>query len=258
MHSTFCPEGKVMLSLVAHRLSRYVELSDQERRWLADLTQRNIRTGQPRRDIVREGEQPSGIKVILDGWAIRHKMLPDGRRQIIAFMLPGDMVANGSTLLAAIDHSVGAATPITYADVPREELDALCKRSSAIARALRIDAIVVTAIQREWTVNLGQRTARERLAHMMCEIFMRLDAVGLAEGNRCEMPLTQSDLGEASGMTSVHVNRTLQELRHDGLIGLTHRILTIPDFAALADVAMFNPAYLHLDEREASRMMAAI
>ena len=246
-----------MLNLVTRRLSRYVELTDQECRWLAELAERNIRTGQQRRDIVREGEQPSAIKVILDGWAIRHKMLPDGRRQIIAFMLPGDMAAVGSSLLAAIDHSVGAATPITYAEIPREELDALCKRSPAIARAFRIDATITTSIQREWTVNLGQRTARERLAHMMCEIFMRLDAVGLAEGNRCEMPLTQCDLGEASGMTSVHVNRILQELRHEGLICLTHRILTIPDSAALAEVAMFTPAYLHLDERDASRVMAA-
>jgi len=133
--------------------------------------------------------------------------------------------------------------------VPPEELGALCKRSPAIARALRIDGLVTAAIQREWTVNLGQRTARERLAHMMCEIFMRLDTVGLAEGTRCEMPLTQCDLGEASGMTSVHVNRTLQELRREGLISLSHRILTIPDFAALADVAMFAGGYLHLDER---------
>jgi CRP-like cAMP-binding protein len=239
-----------MLSLVARRLSRYAELSDQERRWLGDLAQQNIRTAQARRDILREGEHPAVIKVILDGWAIRHKMLPDGRRQIISFMLPGDMIAADSTLLAAMDHSIGAATPLTYAHVPHEDLTALSKRSHAIARALRIDGLVTAAIQREWTVNLGQRTARERLAHMMCEIFVRLDAVGLAEGTRCEMPLTQCDLGEASGMTSVHVNRTLQELRRDGLIVLNHRILTIPDFAALADVAMFMRGYLHLDQRE--------
>lgn len=238
-----------MLSLVARRFGHYAELTDQERLWLADLERPNIRTARSRRDILREGERPMAVKVILDGWAIRHKMLSDGRRQIIAFMLPGDMLAADS-ILVAMDHSIGAATPLTYADVPDEELDTLRTRSPAISRAFRIDGLVSAAIQREWTVNLGQRTARERLAHMMCEIFVRLDAVGLAEGNRCEMPLTQCDLGEASGMTSVHVNRTLQELRREGLISLNHRILTVPDFAALADLAMFLPDYLHLQERE--------
>ncbi len=238
-----------MLSLAARRLDHYATLTEQERRWLADLAQQNIRTAQARRDIQREGEHAATVKVILDGWAIRHKMLPHGRRQIISFMLPGDMMAVDSTLLAAADHSIGAATPLTYAEVQREEFEVLRTRSPAIAHALRIDSLVTAAIQREWTVNLGLRTARERLAHMMCELFVRLDAVGLVEGQRCEMPLTQCDLGEASGMTSVHVNRTLQDLRRDGLITLSHRILTIPNFTALAEVAMFNPQYLHVQER---------
>ena len=115
---------------------------------------------------------------------------------------------------------------------------------------MRIERLAANAIQREWAVNLGQRTAREHLAHLFCETFVRLRAVGLAEGSRCEMPLTQCDLGEATGMTSVHVNRTLQELRRDGLIVLHHRILTIPDFDALAEVAMFDPGYLHFRDWE--------
>jgi CRP-like cAMP-binding protein len=246
-----------MPGLIARKLGHYVALDEQERQALRELAQQNIRTAQARRDIVREGERPGAVKIILDGWAIRHKMLPDGRRQIMAFALPGDMIDVDGGLLAAMDHSVGAATPLTYADVPRDALVALLKRSPAIRRALRIDHFVLLAVQREWTVSLGQRTARERLAHMLCEVFVRLEATGLTEGTRCEMPLTQCDLGEASGMTSVHVNRTLQELRREGLIELAHRILTVPDFAALADTAMFNPAYLHLHEREAARTVAA-
>jgi CRP-like cAMP-binding protein len=234
-----------MLSLFARKLGRYAELTEQEQHWLAGLAGQNIHTARARRDILREGEQPTAAKVILDGWAVQYKTLPDGRRQIVAILLPGDMISVDSILLSA-DYSVGAATPLTYADVSSEELGALRTHAPAIDRALRIDSVVTAAVQREWIIGIGQRNARERLAHMMCEIFVRLGAVGLVEGTRCEMPLTQCDLAEASGMTPVHVNRTLQELRYEELISLDRRILTIPRFTALAKAGMFNPAYLNL------------
>lgn len=106
---------------------------------------------------------------------------------------------------------------------------------------------MTVAIQREWTLNLGQRTAYERLSHLMVEMFLRLQTVGLTNGNACDFPLTQVDLADATGLTAVHVNRTLQELRKDGLIELQSRRLVIPDMRALKGVAMFNDNYLHLD-----------
>jgi CRP-like cAMP-binding protein len=227
------------------KLQRFVALAEEDLQALGHICRQSIRTARARRDIIREGDQPHHVKLIVDGWAMRYKMLPDGRRQIVSFLLPGDMCDLNVFLLDQMDHSIGAVTPVTYAEMPRDLIEVMCKTRTALSRALWVDSLVAAAIQREWTVNLGQRTARERIAHLFCELFERLDTVALAEGDRCEMPLTQIDLGEATGMTAVHVNRTLQELRRDGLIVLNNRILTIPDRQALMTVGMFNPAYLH-------------
>jgi len=232
-------------NLLALKLQRFVTLSDDEVEALAQICRQSIRTARARRDIVREGETPQHVKLIVDGWAIRYKMLPDGRRQIVSFLLPGDLCDLNVFLLDTMDHSIGALTPVTYAEMPHDLIDMMCEHRPALSRALWMESLVVAAIQREWTVSLGQRTARERIAHLFCEIFERLETVELAEGDRCEMPLTQIDLGEATGMTAVHVNRTLQELRREGLIVLNNRILTIPDRQALMTVGMFNPTYLH-------------
>jgi CRP-like cAMP-binding protein len=232
-------------NLLALKLQRFVALPEGDVSAITQLSRQSIRTARARRDIIREGDRPRHVTLIIDGWAMRYKMLPDGRRQVVSFLLPGDLCDLNVFLLDEMDHSIGALTPVTYAEIPRTTIEALCENRPAICRALAIDALVSAAIQREWTVSLGQRTARERIAHLFCEMFERLDGVDLAEDDRCEMPLTQIDLGEATGMTAVHVNRTLQDLRRDGLIVLNNRILTIPDRAALRRVAMFNPAYLH-------------
>lgn len=234
-----------MHNLLAMKLQRFAALSQEDVQALGHICRQSIRTARARRDIIREGDEPHHVKLIVDGWAIRYKMLPDGRRQIVSFLLPGDMCDLNVFLLDYMDHSIGALTPVTYAEMPRDLMETMCDTRTALSRALWLESLVVAAIQREWTVNLGQRTARERIAHLFCELFERLDAVDLTEGDRCEMPLTQIDLGEATGMTAVHVNRTLQELRRDGLIVLNNRILTIPDRQALMAVGMFNPAYLH-------------
>jgi CRP-like cAMP-binding protein len=120
-----------------------------------------------------------------------------------------------------------------------------------ITQALFWDELVTVAIQREWTLNVGQRTAYERIAHLLCELYLRLRTVGLTDGTSCHFPLTQVDLADATGLTAVHVNRTLQELRRDGLIELQSKTLTIPDLNALRQVALFNDNYLHLDREGA-------
>lgn len=234
-----------MYNLLALKLQRFAALSQGDVDAVGQISRQSIRTTRARRDIIREGDTPHHVKLIVDGWAFRYKMLPDGRRQIVSFLLPGDLCDLNVFLLDEMDHSIGALTPVTYAEMPRDLIERMCDHRPAISRALWLESLVVAAIQREWTVSLGQRTARERIAHLFCEIFERLDTVDLAEDDRCEMPLTQIDLGEATGMTAVHVNRTLQELRREGLIVLNNRILTIPDRHALQRVAMFNPSYLH-------------
>jgi len=116
-----------------------------------------------------------------------------------------------------------------------------------ITQALFWNELVTAAIQREWTLKLGQRTAYERIAHLFVEIFLRLQTVGRTQGKACEFPLTQNDIADATGLTAVHVNRTLQDLRRDGLVELQSRVLTVPDLKALRNAAMFNDNYLHLD-----------
>jgi CRP-like cAMP-binding protein len=210
-----------------------------------------------RRDLIREGDRPRAI-LLLAGWACRHRTLEDGRRQILQVLLPGDLCDLHNAVLGRMDHSVGALTEVRYAELAPERLEEL-EADPDLRRALRWQAAVAAATQREWTVNIGLRNAMERLAHLFCELFVRLRAMGLNDGQACDFPLTQVDLAEATGLTPVHVNRTLQEMRRTGLIVLDRRRLTIPDLCALAETGLFNAAYLHLgpagQEPRAPRVM---
>jgi len=205
------------------------------------------RTIAARRDLIREGEKPKFVHLIVDGWACRYKTLPDGRRQIVAFFVPGDFCDLNVYILKEMDHSVGAITRLSVADISREEMDNITANFPRITQALWWEALVTNAIQREWTLNIGQRTAYERIGHLLLELHMRLRTVGLTQDGSCDFPLTQNDLADATGLTAVHVNRTLQELRRDGLIELERKRLNIPNLRRLQDASMFNANYLHLD-----------
>lgn len=215
------------------------------------LVRKNVRELAARRDLVREGEKPHAVNVVLDGWACRYKQLPDGRRQIVSFFLPGDLCDANVFILREMDHTIGAITRVQYAEISPADFEDLMASSPRITQALWWHELVIAAIQREWTTNVGQRTAYERLAHLFCELFIRLRTVGLTDDKSCEFPLTQIDLADATGLTSVHVNRTIQELRRDGLIELHSRRLAIPDLGALMNACMFNSNYLHLDHEGA-------
>lgn len=228
------------------KLEHYVRLSADDLETVSALSRTNIRSIASRRDIAREGEHPVAVNLILDGWAIRHKMLEDGRRQIIAFLIPGDLCDLNVFILKELDHSIGALTPVTIAQIPREVFEEIARERPRLNQALAWDMLVQLAIQREWTVNLGQRSAIERIAHLICELFARLEAAGLCFEGTCNIPITQSDLSEATGITPVHVNRTLQELRSQKLIEWKGRDVHVPDMGALKRIAMFNDNYLHL------------
>ena len=229
---------------LARKLERYIRLSEADHMWLADpLTMgRQIAA---RTDIIHEGDDPRAVNVILEGWACRYRQLLDGRRQIVAFLLPGDPCDPHVFLFDAMDHTIGAITPVLLGQISGTALQAMTARSPQLDLAFHREALATAAVQREWTVSLGCRTGIERLAHLFCELHARLAAVGLADENICPMPITQGDLGDAMGQTSVHINRTLQEMRGLGLITLRSRRLTIHDPAALARLAHFDPAYLH-------------
>ena len=235
-----------MAQALALRLEAFTRLSADDRTAIAKISKVS-RVIPPRRDVIREGERPRYVHMIVDGWACRYKTLPDGRRQVVAFFIPGDFCDLNVYILKEMDHSIGAITRLSVADVSRDDMDMLTTHYPRITQALWWESLVNGAIPREWTLNIGQRTAYERISHLLVELFLRLRSVGMTNGISCDFPLTQTDIADATGLTAVHVNRTLQELRRDGLIVLERKRLTIPDIKQLMAAAMFNSNYLHLD-----------
>ena len=233
-----------MTNPLIRKLERFTKLSVDDQRLLERVTSEHVRRIGPREDIVGEGDALGEIHLILSGWACRSKQLEDGRGAILAFLLPGDL---DSVLLPQMDHSVSALTAVSVARIPRPLIEDLMLHHARIAQALWGQVLIDAAIQREWTLNLSQRTAYERLCHLLCELFLRLRTVGLTQGSSCELPITQAKLAEATGLTLVHLNRMLQELRAANLVVLKSKTLTIPNLEALMSAALFNPNYLHLN-----------
>ena len=231
---------------VASKLEAFTRLSSDDWAALGQIS-RNFRFVDARRDVISEGDQPRHVHLVLEGWACRYKQLPDGKRQIVSLFVPGDFCDVNVYILKTMDHSIGAISRLKVAMITAEEMSALTAERPRITQALWWHELVTAAIQREWTLNIGQRSAYERLAHLLIELYLRLNTVGRAHHGRCDFPLTQNDLADATGLTAVHVNRTLQELRRDGLIELERKQLQILDMPRLIDAAMFNPNYLHLD-----------
>jgi CRP-like cAMP-binding protein len=237
------------------KLENFTRLSATDREALQHAVAERIKRFGLREDIIREGDEPTAIYMMLSGWACRYKFLEDGRRQIVAFFLPGDLCDLNVFILRRMDHSLGTLTDVTVAEVRRETFEGILGGHSRVTQALWWDTLVTVAVQREWTVNLGQRDALERLAHLLCELYLRLESAGLAGDGQCAFPITQTDLADATGLSTVHVNRTLQELRHQGLIRLADRQLVILDLERLKRVALYDANYLHL-EREGTHLDA--
>jgi CRP-like cAMP-binding protein len=195
-------------------------------------------------DIAVEGAASRSAFLIKAGMAIRYRDLRDGGRQIISFLLPGDLCDWWSLALAAMDHSIGTITQVRIAPISRHSLMQICSDHPQIATAFRRSSLQEEAILREHIVSLGRRNARSRVAHLLCELLWRNAAVGLSEGQNFLLPLTQVELGDALGLTSVSVNRILKDFRCNGLITIQHRIIKILDIGTLQDIASFNDVYL--------------
>ncbi|MGU3663167.1 Crp/Fnr family transcriptional regulator [Methylobacterium sp. A49B] len=208
-----------------------------------------VQTVERRADLIQQGDRPENVHLVLDGFACRYKMMEGGNRQIMAVLVPGDFCDLHVALLSRMDHTIATLTPCTVVEIPRATILELIENHPRLARALRWATLVDVAVLREWLVNLGQRSADQRLAHFFCEMLLRLQVVGLADENSCPMPIRQGDLADIFGLTDVHVNRTLQGLREAGLIVLRHRRLEVPDVERLRAFCGFNPDYLHLMPR---------
>ena len=234
------------------RLARLQALSQDEAHAIEGAAG-PIRLHRPHENLVREGESASHIALLLSGFAYSFRVLPDGRRQIVSYLIPGDLCDPRLLLLPTAAHTVGTLTAANVVHFAREGLLALIDRHPHLGRALCWLALQEEMIAREWLVNIGQRTALERLAHLLCEVFTRMQIVGLTDRGRCELPLTQVELADTLALSTVHVNRTLQELRRQGLVSLSSGMLEIHDFDALQSVAMFAPDYLYPGLERAQR-----
>jgi CRP-like cAMP-binding protein len=228
-------------------LGRYMPLDEEDREALFALETGPVQTREARSDIAREGENPTVIRLLVSGWACRYKDLPDGRRQIVGFFLPGDFCDLNVYILSELDHSIGALTAVRFYDIQPQQFQEVIDRRPHLIRALLWHEMVASGIQRQWLLSIGQRSPLERLAHLFVELYYRLKAVGLATGLSFEMPITQNHLAEANGLSLVHLNRTLQEMRRENLIELSDRQLRIVDLDRLKQVAMFNRNYLHFN-----------
>lgn len=196
-------------------------------------------------DLVREGDRPSYCPLLLDGFACRYKTLSNGQRQIMAFHVPSDLCDLTSLLLRTLDYSIGTITPARVALIPHATILGWTRSHPGLSQVLWRATLADAAMSREWIVNVGRRTAYQRTAHLLCELVQRIRAVGLANGNACELPLTQVELADALGLTPVHVNRTLQWLRGENLIEFSGGTLTVRNWRDLKHAAGFDPAYLH-------------
>lgn len=226
------------------KLDAFVPLSAEHRQEFERLTS-HVQHLQPREHIIRQGDVPHVVNVVLSGWVCRYKTLPDGQRQIISIFLPGDMCDPYVFLFDLLEQSLVTLTPVILAKVPAQTIRDMTASGPELTEALWWQMLVITEIQREWTVSLGRRTAVQRLAHLFCEVFARLSAVGLSDGSECDFPLTQSHLADSLGLSQVHINRCLQDLRTTSLVTLRSKRLTINDHERLMDFAAFDPAYLH-------------
>lgn len=231
------------------RIESIAKLTDPERDALRKVPM-SVRDVPARTDLIREGDCPEECCVLLEGFAIRYKLAFSGDRRIIAFHVPGDIPDLQSIHLARMDHNLASLTAIRAGFIPHRALHEVNLQFPRVAGALWRATLVDASIFREWIVNLGHREALSRTAHFLCEMHFRLKAVGLAGRDGIELPITQSDLADTLGVSAVHMNRTMQELRARKLIEDQGRYITCRDWRALALLGEFNPDYLHYTPHE--------
>jgi CRP-like cAMP-binding protein len=247
MHSPFHPDYNPLI----RKLESIFTLAEDERHALETLPMQ-VMVIKADQDIVREGDRPSRSCLILSGFACVYKMTVHGKRQIVSFAIAGDIPDLQSLHLTVLDTSIGTISPCRVGFIQHEALHDICERYPRLAAAFWREALIDAAIFREWVMNVGQREGASRMAHVLCELLVRLRAVDLVEDHACDLPITQSEFADALGFTTVHVNRVLQQLRAEGLIELKGDRLFVPDWEKLKQVGEFDPTYLHLENEQAA------
>lgn len=237
-----------MITAHLKKLKQRAAISAEDERAIRGLVAETRRYGHDE-FVIRAGEALNCSLLLLDGWLFRSKDLPSGDRQVLEIHVAGDFADLHGFTLKRLDHDVTSVTECTIAVVPHDRLMELSESNPHLTRVYWMSTNIDAAISREMVLSLGQRSAISRMAHLFCELHVRLGVVGKTRGDTFDFPLTQREMSECLGLTVVHVNRTLQELRRNGLVETENRNVTILDKRGLESVAEFDPGYLHLDRR---------
>ena len=203
-------------------------------------------------DLVREGDRPDQIFVMLEGWAYRYKILPSGGRQIVGFMMPGDCSDLHIGVLAEMDHGIRTLTQARVTTIGRTEMDAMLDRHPRVAKAIYVSQLIDEGTMRAWITSMGRRSSIERVAHLVCELYLRAKDLGLA-ADKFALPVSQAQLADAVGMTAVHLNRVVRELRSLGAMTLSRCRVEVTNPLTLAQIAGFDDNYLHRRQRQRCR-----
>jgi CRP-like cAMP-binding protein len=228
------------------KLSQTSTVTAAEREILSNAISR-IRDVPADEDMVREGDKPTESTLLLSGFAARYTNVANGKRQIVAIHIAGDFVDLHGFLLRQMDHGIFAMSPCRIASVPHQRLLEITERFPHLTRLLWLSTLIDAAIHRQWMVALGRLTAVGRVAHLICELYVRLAAIKATEGFRFQLPITQEELADTFGMSIVHLNRSVQELRSRDLFTWQRDQIEILDWDRLVEVGEFDPAYLNLD-----------
>lgn len=243
-------EPRHPLDLLVRKLATHCALDPLDRAAILELPFK-LRPMPAQGYLVREGDAPQRCAVLISGYAVRHKLTGDGARQILALHIPGEAVDVQNMFLAQSDHNVQMLTRGEVAEVPRTALEVLLADRPGVGRAMLVMTLVEAAMFREWVLNIGRRDSRTRIAHLLCEFAVRLAAQGLQPDGAYELPMTQEQLADATGLTAVHVNRVLKGLQAHGFIALDRRAIRFLDEQPIRDAGDFDARYLHFREEHA-------
>lgn len=239
------------------KLQRLVQLSAEDVAALVTATAER-RDFSAKQDLIREGDRPGPVFVMLEGWACRYKILPNGTRQITAFLLPGDACDLHIGMLAEMDHGIQAVTAANVALIPGKDMAAMLESFPRIANAMYKAQLIDEGTLRAWIVSMGRRSSAERVAHLMCELYLRAIAVDASDEDELALPISQVIFADALGMTPVHINRVLRDLRNAGVMELRRGSLRILDPVKLVQVAGFDENYLHRRRSQWARELPAL